>query len=145
MLCHFSLIFILAIHEFPEDIFTNRERTRGAVLLHILGVCMSTPDSPFDPFILNKRRISDNFLMIINSLSAPWHAVWLDSLFNWKHHECTGPSASTVINCKLNKKHKQAVTDSRCPWAQYINNRQKVCCIRFQTGAVEKLAQRDMK
>ncbi|XP_066530888.1 sodium/potassium/calcium exchanger 4a isoform X2 [Hoplias malabaricus] len=26
-----------AIHEFPEDIFTNQERTRGAVLLHILG------------------------------------------------------------------------------------------------------------
>ncbi|KAF4084010.1 hypothetical protein AMELA_G00123870 [Ameiurus melas] len=26
-----------AIHEFPEDIFTNRERTRGAVLLHIFA------------------------------------------------------------------------------------------------------------
>ncbi|XP_049319503.1 sodium/potassium/calcium exchanger 4a isoform X2 [Astyanax mexicanus] len=26
-----------AVHEFPEDIFTNRERTRGAVLLHIFA------------------------------------------------------------------------------------------------------------
>ncbi|XP_017332657.1 sodium/potassium/calcium exchanger 4a isoform X1 [Ictalurus punctatus] len=26
-----------AIHEFPEDMFTNRERTRGAVLLHIFA------------------------------------------------------------------------------------------------------------
>ncbi|XP_059376700.1 sodium/potassium/calcium exchanger 4-like [Carassius carassius] len=26
-----------AIHEFPEDIFTNRQRTQGAVLLHILA------------------------------------------------------------------------------------------------------------
>ncbi|KAG7328253.1 hypothetical protein KOW79_008197 [Hemibagrus wyckioides] len=26
-----------AIHEFPEDVFTNRERTRGAVLLHIFA------------------------------------------------------------------------------------------------------------
>lgn len=40
------LIFNAAIHEFPEDIFTNRQRAQGAVLLHIFGVgelcvCMS--------------------------------------------------------------------------------------------------------
>uniref|UniRef100_A0A8B9R6Z5 Solute carrier family 24 member 4a n=1 Tax=Astyanax mexicanus TaxID=7994 RepID=A0A8B9R6Z5_ASTMX len=27
----------VSVHEFPEDIFTNRERTRGAVLLHIFA------------------------------------------------------------------------------------------------------------
>lgn len=34
----FFLIFNAAIHEFPEDIFTNRQRTQGAVLLHIFAV-----------------------------------------------------------------------------------------------------------
>uniref|UniRef100_A0A9J8BLE1 Solute carrier family 24 member 4a n=1 Tax=Cyprinus carpio carpio TaxID=630221 RepID=A0A9J8BLE1_CYPCA len=33
----FFLIFNAAIHEFPEDIFTNRQRTQGAVLLHIFA------------------------------------------------------------------------------------------------------------
>uniref|UniRef100_A0AAR2JEA6 Sodium/calcium exchanger membrane region domain-containing protein n=1 Tax=Pygocentrus nattereri TaxID=42514 RepID=A0AAR2JEA6_PYGNA len=33
---HFFTL-ISAIHEFPADIFTNRERTRGAVLLHIFA------------------------------------------------------------------------------------------------------------
>uniref|UniRef100_A0A671QRL4 Sodium/potassium/calcium exchanger 4-like n=1 Tax=Sinocyclocheilus anshuiensis TaxID=1608454 RepID=A0A671QRL4_9TELE len=31
------LIFNAAIHEFPEDIFTNSHRAQGAVLLHIFG------------------------------------------------------------------------------------------------------------
>ncbi|KTF94876.1 hypothetical protein cypCar_00003637 [Cyprinus carpio] len=31
------LIFNAAIHEFPEDIFTKRQRAQGAVLLHIFG------------------------------------------------------------------------------------------------------------
>lgn len=30
-----------AIHEFPTDLFSNKERQHGAVLLHILGVSAS--------------------------------------------------------------------------------------------------------
>lgn len=31
----------LALHEFPNDIFTNEDRRQGAVVLHVL--CVSTP------------------------------------------------------------------------------------------------------
>lgn len=34
----FFLISNTAIHEFPEDVFTNKQRTQGAVLLHIFAV-----------------------------------------------------------------------------------------------------------
>lgn len=32
----------LALHEFPNDIFTNEDRRQGAVVLHVL--CVSTPE-----------------------------------------------------------------------------------------------------
>lgn len=33
-------LFLPALHEFPTDLFTNKERTEGAVALHVL--CVST-------------------------------------------------------------------------------------------------------
>lgn len=74
----FFLIFNAAIHEFPEDLFTNRQRTQGAVLLHIFAVgelCVRTsinvkPCSPVDLVIQDKWCLSENFMTIINTLSA---------------------------------------------------------------------------
>lgn len=31
-------VSVSAINEFPEDVFTNRERQQGGVLLHIIAV-----------------------------------------------------------------------------------------------------------
>ncbi len=74
----FFLIFNAAIHEFPEDLFTNRQRTQGAVLLHIFAVgelCVRMsinvkPCSPVDLVIQYEWCLSENFMTIINTLSA---------------------------------------------------------------------------
>lgn len=77
--CYLTCILISAIHEFPEDLFTNRERTRGAVLLHIFAVgklsvcdCAVKTCSPSTnvPVIQNTPSSSDNFMIIANCLSA---------------------------------------------------------------------------
>lgn len=34
-------VFLSAINEFPEDIFTNKERQQGGILLHIIAVSFS--------------------------------------------------------------------------------------------------------
>lgn len=41
--CAETIFFLcsLALHEFPNDIFTNEDRRQGAVVLHVL--CVSTP------------------------------------------------------------------------------------------------------
>lgn len=43
MLCTFlkKYVFLSAINEFPEDIFTNKERQQGGILLHIIAVSFS--------------------------------------------------------------------------------------------------------
>lgn len=37
----FMYVFLSAINEFPEDIFTNKERQQGGILLHIIAVSFS--------------------------------------------------------------------------------------------------------
>lgn len=43
VICPEMVFFLcsLALHEFPDDIFTNEDRRQGAVVLHVL--CVSTP------------------------------------------------------------------------------------------------------
>lgn len=106
----FSSSLAAAIHEFPRDYFTNKQRVEGAVGLHVLcvSVTCSTLQGHLNVLELKLLHIQSSYSFLlfsgfkcfkIDCLPFEWVLIFLSHLWNFQTHKLSVYPCYVFASC----------------------------------------------